>query len=186
MARNGETGIKDGCQTELIPQSYKCIFKRLIMTDDEMRDHIFQLLGNDFFPNGKKGIKNKRKDTGISRLHQNKILKGKEHGYVLHELTHSWQGTKLFSQTQSSKPRSRDGTQLLNGSNNELVGNDALVRQNPANANTLVTKMYEEILKLPLQRDPLDDASMKRFGESVNQPLDSDHASLLKSAAVDG
>ena len=60
------------------------------------------------------------------------------------------------------------------------------MRQNPANANTLVTKMYEEILKLPLQRDPLDDASMKRFGESVNQPLDSDHASLLKSAAVDG
>ena len=46
--------------------------------------------------------------------------------------------------------------------------------------------MYEEILKLSLQKDPLDDASMKRFGENMDQPLDLDHASLLKSAAVGG
>ena len=28
-------------------------FKCLIVTNDEMRDHIFQLLGNDFFPKWK-------------------------------------------------------------------------------------------------------------------------------------
>ena len=88
------------------------------------------------------------------------------------------------------------------------------MRQNPATANTLATKMYEERLKLPLQRDPLDDAAMKvlsiifylktssftflysliclekfiqqRFGDNMGQLLEPNHASLLKSAAVSG
>ena len=34
-------------------------------------------------------------DTGIFQLHQNMILKGKEHGYVLPELTHGWQSKAL-------------------------------------------------------------------------------------------
>ena len=37
------------------------------------------------------------------------------------------------------------------------------MRQNPGTANALATKMYEERLKLPLQRDSLDDAAMKVY-----------------------
>ncbi|KAG5018665.1 hypothetical protein JHK87_014520 [Glycine soja] len=63
---------------------------------------------------------------------------------------------------------------------NGLVGN-------PGTANALATKMYEERLKLPLQRDSLDDAATKqRFGENMGQLLDPNHASILKSAAAPG
>ena len=48
----------------------------------------------------------------------------------------------------------RDRAHLLNGGTNGLVGN-------PGTANALATKMYEERLKLPLQRDSLEDAAMK-------------------------
>nr|CAD1823984.1 unnamed protein product [Ananas comosus var. bracteatus] len=49
--------------------------------------------------------------------------------------------------------------------------------------------MYEERLKLPHQRDSLDEASMKlqlqqRFGENMSQLVDPGHASMLKSAAT--
>ncbi|EEF47044.1 WD-repeat protein, putative [Ricinus communis] len=45
--------------------------------------------------------------------------------------------------------------------------------------------MYEERLKLPIQRDTLEDAAMKqRFSENVGQLLDPNHASILKSAAT--
>ncbi|KAK9268885.1 hypothetical protein L1049_000650 [Liquidambar formosana] len=55
--------------------------------------------------------------------------------------------------------------------------------ENPGTANALATKMYEERLKLPLQRDTLDDATLKqRFGENMGQLLDPNHASTLKSA----
>ncbi|KAK1298168.1 Transcriptional corepressor LEUNIG [Acorus calamus] len=59
--------------------------------------------------------------------------------------------------------------------------------ESPGTANALATKMYEERLKLPLQRDSLDDPSMKqRFGDNVGQLLDPNHASMLKSAATPG
>ena len=35
------------------------------------------------------------------------------------------------------------------------------MRQNPGSVNALATKMYEDRLKLPLQRDSLDEAAMK-------------------------
>ncbi|CAK9179219.1 unnamed protein product [Ilex paraguariensis] len=61
------------------------------------------------------------------------------------------------------------------------------MRQNPGTANALATKMYEERLKLPIQRDSLDDGALKqRFGENVGQLLDPNHASILKSAAAAG
>lgn len=45
--------------------------------------------------------------------------------------------------------------------------------------------MYEERLKLPQQRDSLDDAAMKqRYGDNMNQLLDQNHASILKSAVA--
>ncbi|GAU41981.1 hypothetical protein TSUD_306870 [Trifolium subterraneum] len=47
--------------------------------------------------------------------------------------------------------------------------------------------MYEERLKVPPQRDSLDDAAMKqRFGENMGQLLDPNHASILKSAVASG
>ncbi|OMO80569.1 hypothetical protein COLO4_24036 [Corchorus olitorius] len=76
---------------------------------------------------------------------------------------------------------------LLNGSTNGIVGNDSLMRQPTGTANAMATKMYEERLKLPLQRDSLDDAAMKqRYGENVGQLLDPNHASILKPAAATG
>ncbi|KAG6739332.1 hypothetical protein POTOM_056926 [Populus tomentosa] len=79
----------------------------------------------------------------------------------------------------------RDGAHLLNGTTNGLVGNDPLMRQNAATANAMATKMYEEKLKLPMERDSLADAAMKqRFGENVGHLLDPNHASILKSAAA--
>lgn len=80
----------------------------------------------------------------------------------------------------------KDGAQLLNGTTNGLVGSDASMHQNPGTANSLATKMYEERLKLPLNRDSLDEASMKRFGENVGQLIDSNQASMLKSTVISG
>ncbi|XP_057539284.1 transcriptional corepressor LEUNIG isoform X1 [Amaranthus tricolor] len=82
-------------------------------------------------------------------------------------------------------PQRRDGSHLLNGTTNEQSGNDTLTRQNSGTANAIATKMYEERLKLPLQRDSLDDASMKqRFADDVSQLIDQNHSSILKSAAA--
>lgn len=44
---------------------------------------------------------------------------------------------------------------------NGIVGNDSLMRQNSGTASALATKMYEESLKMPVQRDSLDDAALK-------------------------
>ncbi|CAL9071745.1 unnamed protein product [Musa textilis] len=89
-------------------------------------------------------------------------------------------------QQQQQQPQRREGAQLLNGNASGLVGTDPLMRQNPGTANALATKMYEERLKLPLQRDSLDDASIKRFGENVGHVVDPNHVSMLKSAATPG
>ncbi|KAL2318317.1 hypothetical protein Fmac_032193 [Flemingia macrophylla] len=75
----------------------------------------------------------------------------------------------------SQQQQGRDRAHLINGGTNGLVGN-------PSTANALATKMYEERLKLPLQRDSLEDAAMKqRFGDQL---LDPNHASVLKSSAA--
>ncbi|XP_062214685.1 transcriptional corepressor LEUNIG-like [Phragmites australis] len=78
----------------------------------------------------------------------------------------------------------RDGSHLLNGTANGISGNNPLMRQNQSTANVMATKMYEERLKLPSQRDSLEEASMKqRYGENAGQLLDSNETSLLKAAA---
>jgi hypothetical protein len=63
-------------------------------------------------------------------------------------------------QQQQQQQQRRDGS-LLNGAASGFSGNDPLIRQNPATANSMAAKMYEERLKLPPQRDSLDEASMK-------------------------
>ncbi|KAG1335520.1 transcriptional corepressor LEUNIG [Cocos nucifera] len=89
-------------------------------------------------------------------------------------------------QQQQHQQQRRDGAHLLNGMPNGLVASDPLMRQNPATANALATKMYEERLKLPPQRDSLDESSIKRFGDNVGQLLDPNHATMLKSASSSG
>ncbi|KAJ4749514.1 Transcriptional corepressor leunig-like protein [Rhynchospora pubera] len=79
------------------------------------------------------------------------------------------------NQNQQQQQR-RDGVggHLLNGTATGLVG---------STANALATKMYEERLKLPLQRDSMDEASLKRYSENVGSVMDPNHPSLLKLAA---
>ncbi|GLU09803.1 hypothetical protein SLE2022_266430 [Rubroshorea leprosula] len=82
-------------------------------------------------------------------------------------------------QQQQQQQQRREGSQILNGTANELVGNDPLMRQSPA------TKMYEDTFKLPLQRDSMDDAAMKqRLGDNMSQLLDPNQALMLKAPAV--
>ncbi|KAM3330975.1 hypothetical protein ACQJBY_027210 [Aegilops geniculata] len=87
-------------------------------------------------------------------------------------------------QQQQQQQQRRDDSYLLNGTSSGLSGNNPLMRQNQSTANVMATKMYEERLKLPSQRDSLEDASMKqRYGENAGQLLDPNETSLLKAAA---
>ncbi|CAH9107347.1 unnamed protein product [Cuscuta epithymum] len=97
---------------------------------------------------------------------------------------HQQQQQQTQSQQQQLQQR-RDGSHMLNGTPNGMGGNDSLMRQSPG-ANALATKMYEEGLKVPGQRDPMDDATAmkQRFGENSSQLLDPTHASILKSATA--
>ncbi|XP_021911778.1 transcriptional corepressor LEUNIG-like isoform X2 [Carica papaya] len=90
-------------------------------------------------------------------------------------------------QQQQQQQRRRDGAQLLNGSGNGLVGGDSLMVQSPATASALATKMYEDRLKLPVQRDSMDDAAIKpRLGDNMGQLVDPNQASMIKGAAGSG
>ncbi|KAJ4899179.1 Transcriptional corepressor LEUNIG [Raphanus sativus] len=90
---------------------------------------------------------------------------------------------------QQQQPQRRDGSHLANGSANGLVGNnsDPVMRQNPGSGSALANnKTYEERVKMPTQRESLDEAAMKRFGDNAGQLLDPTHASLLKSSGASG
>lgn len=62
---------------------------------------------------------------------------------------------------QQQQQLHRDGSHLFNGIASGFSGNDLLMRYNPAIANAMAVKIYEERLKLPSQRDSLDEASIK-------------------------
>ncbi|CAH9122193.1 unnamed protein product [Cuscuta epithymum] len=88
-------------------------------------------------------------------------------------------------QQQHTQQQQRDGSNLLNGTANGVVGNDSLIRHNHG-ANTLSTKAYEERLKLSVQKESSDDGALKlqqRFGDNFSQLLDPNHSSILKTAA---
>ncbi|KAF3505962.1 hypothetical protein F2Q69_00009711 [Brassica cretica] len=65
---------------------------------------------------------------------------------------------------------------------------DPVWRQNSGSGSALASnnKAYEERVKMPTQRDSLDETAMKRFGDNVGQLLDPNHASMLKSAGASG
>nr|KYP55670.1 Transcriptional corepressor LEUNIG [Cajanus cajan] len=67
------------------------------------------------------------------------------------------------------------------------ISNDPLMRQDRGNSNAVATKTYEDRLKLPLQRDTLDDASIKqKAADDVGQLLNPNHALLFKAAGTTG
>ncbi|KAE8811448.1 transcriptional corepressor LEUNIG-like [Hordeum vulgare] len=97
---------------------------------------------------------------------------------------HQQQHQHQQQQQQQQQQQRRDDSYLLNGTSSGLSGNNPLMRQNQSTANVMATKMYEERLKLPSQRDSSEDASMKqRYGENAGQLLDPNETSLLKPAA---
>uniref|UniRef100_A0A803MQ68 Transcriptional corepressor LEUNIG n=1 Tax=Chenopodium quinoa TaxID=63459 RepID=A0A803MQ68_CHEQI len=81
------------------------------------------------------------------------------------------------------QPR-RDGGQLMNGNANGITNSDPHMRQ-PGSASAMAAKMYEDKLKLPIQREASDDMK-QRFGDNVGQLLDPNHASMLKSVSIGG
>ncbi|TKY54922.1 Transcriptional corepressor LEUNIG [Spatholobus suberectus] len=86
---------------------------------------------------------------------------------------------QLLLQRHAQQQQRLGGTQLIGGSASCPIGNDPLMRQNRA------TKTYEDRLKLPLQRDALDDASVKQnVADDIGQLLNPNHAILLKAAAA--
>ena len=66
----------------------------------------------------------------------------------------------LQRHAQQQQQRLR-GTQLISGSASCPISNDPLMRQNGATSNAMATKTYEDRLKLPLQKDALDDANIQ-------------------------
>lgn len=68
---------------------------------------------------------------------------------------------RAAQQQQQQQQLHRDGSHLFNGIASGFSGNDLLMRHNPAIANAMAVKIYEERLKLPSQRDSLDEASIK-------------------------
>ncbi|RDX77930.1 Transcriptional corepressor LEUNIG, partial [Mucuna pruriens] len=74
------------------------------------------------------------------------------------------------------------GTQLISGSASCPISNDPLMRQNRATSCAMATKTYEDRLKLPLQRDALDDK--QKVIDDVAQLLNPNYALLSKAAAT--
>ncbi|KAG4930215.1 hypothetical protein JHK86_047176 [Glycine max] len=92
----------------------------------------------------------------------------------------------LQRHAQQQQQRLR-GTQLISGSASCPISSDPLMRQNRATSNANTTKTYEDRLKLPLQKDALDDTSIQqKVIDDVAQLLNPNHALLLKAAATTG
>ncbi|CAM8945847.1 unnamed protein product [Rhodiola kirilowii] len=87
---------------------------------------------------------------------------------------------------QGQQQHRRDGPQIPNGNSSGLVGNGSLMMQNSGTVNAMATKMYEDTIKLPHQRDASDEAALKRFGENTSQLMDPNNISMLKSSGVGG
>ncbi|XP_021606125.2 transcriptional corepressor LEUNIG isoform X2 [Manihot esculenta] len=89
----------------------------------------------------------------------------------------------ILQQQQQQQQQRRDGNQHPSGTVNRPAAKD-VARHSPATANASAAKIYEDRLNLPLQRDSLDEVSMKQLSDNVGQLLDPNHASLLKAAAL--
>ncbi|KAK7388758.1 hypothetical protein VNO78_23585 [Psophocarpus tetragonolobus] len=101
--------------------------------------------------------------------------------------TNQNQQLQLLLQRRAQQQQRLSGTQLINGNTGCPISNDPLMRQSRATSNAMAGKTYEERLKLPLQRDALDDASIKqKVADDVGQFLNPNHALLMKAVATTG
>ncbi|KAK7292087.1 hypothetical protein RIF29_07771 [Crotalaria pallida] len=92
---------------------------------------------------------------------------------------------QLLLQRYAQQQQRSDGTRLVSDSASIPISNDPLMRLNCTTSNAMATKMYEDRLKPPLQRDALNDAAIKhKVGGNVGQLLEPNHASLLKAVAA--
>ncbi|XVE98242.1 hypothetical protein REPUB_Repub03eG0088800 [Reevesia pubescens] len=89
-------------------------------------------------------------------------------------------------QQQQQHQQRRDGTHLLNGAANGLVGGEPLMKENSVSSIAATRKMYDETFRFPRQRDSLDDAAVKQLGDSVGNLVDPNQASMMKAATVGG
>lgn len=67
----------------------------------------------------------------------------------------------LLLQRHAQQQQRRGGTHHVSGNTSSPISNDPLMRLNRATSNAMATKMYEDRLKPPLQRDTSDDAAIR-------------------------
>ncbi|XP_051223606.1 transcriptional corepressor LEUNIG isoform X3 [Lolium perenne] len=89
-------------------------------------------------------------------------------------------------QRRHQKQQQRNDSNYLPASpQNGSVSADPPPQLNTVATNSSSPKIYEERMKIPVQSDTLDEASIKqRFNENIGQLLESNPASLLKSSAL--
>ncbi|XP_014754915.1 transcriptional corepressor LEUNIG isoform X1 [Brachypodium distachyon] len=86
---------------------------------------------------------------------------------------------------QQKQQQRNESSYLPTSSQNCSVSADPITRQNTAAASSLSAKMYDERMKISSQRDALDEALIKqRYTENIEQLLESNQASMLKSTAM--
>ncbi|XP_027918066.1 transcriptional corepressor LEUNIG-like isoform X2 [Vigna unguiculata] len=93
----------------------------------------------------------------------------------------------LLLQRRAQQQQRLGGNQFISGSASCPISNDPLMRQNQAAPNAMATKLYNDKLKLPCQRDVLEDANIKqKVADDVGKLLNPNHAVLLKAAGMSG
>ncbi|KAI4376325.1 hypothetical protein MLD38_014102 [Melastoma candidum] len=91
------------------------------------------------------------------------------------------------SQPQLQQQQQRDSSHVLNVTANGMGSNEPNVCQKGGTTNATAMKVFEEKLKLPVQRDSVDDAALKRFGDNAGQlPEAANQASLKQMQAPIG
>ncbi|CAN1331357.1 Transcriptional corepressor LEUNIG [Linum perenne] len=87
----------------------------------------------------------------------------------------------LQRHAQQQQQQRRDGNPNPNAAANEVP------RQASATASAMATKLYEDKLKIPLQRESLEETAMKqRLSDSMGQFIDPNNAALLKAVSLGG
>ncbi|XP_019439569.1 PREDICTED: transcriptional corepressor LEUNIG-like isoform X1 [Lupinus angustifolius] len=110
------------------------------------------------------------------------MQKRQEHQSPIPNQNQQMQMQLLLQRHAQQHQQRSDGTPLVSGNTSSLISNDPLMRPNLAASNAMATKMYEDRLKPPLQRDVLSDSTIKHgVGRNVGQLLEPNHASLLKA-----
>ncbi|TVU21572.1 hypothetical protein EJB05_31218 [Eragrostis curvula] len=122
----------------------------------------------------------------MQQLLLQKRAQQQQHQNMQQQLLHHQQQEHLHQHRRQQKQQQHDENGQFSTSDQDiLLAADSPRIQNSAPADSLSSKIYEERMKVPAQREALDEAANKqRFTESSGQLLDSNLASMLKSASV--